>query len=77
MPYQQKHPYLSQIWYMIKYRLHETRQKLCCHRFRSIDTRVHYDQKHGTITITETCVKCGKRFSFTATEKAFGLPERR
>lgn len=81
MAYEQKHPYLSAIWYIIRFKLHTTRQDLCGllggHRFSSVDTDVHYDPENGKFTITETCFKCGKKFSFTTTEKAFGLPERR
>lgn len=53
------------------------RQFLCGlftnHRFNSSDTDCHYNEKEKTFTITETCCKCGKSFSFTASEENFGL----
>lgn len=33
------------------------------------------DDKTKTVTVTETCCKCGKQYSFTATYKQFGIPE--
>lgn len=43
------------------------------HRFNSFDTDCHYNKEEKTFTITETCCRCGKKFSFTAPEKNFGL----
>lgn len=76
MPYHQKHPYLASIWYIIRFKLREVRQKLCRHRFHPMNTRVICDGK-GRVYITETCEKCGKRFTFSTTERALGIPERR
>jgi hypothetical protein len=45
------------------------------HKFLSKDTESKYDPKNKTITITETCCKCGKKFSFTAPAKNFGIPD--
>lgn len=33
------------------------------------------DDKTKTVTIMETCCKCGKQYSFTATYKQFGIPD--
>ena len=43
------------------------------HKFKSSDTDCKYDDVNKTCTITETCYKCGKMFSFTAPSKNFGL----
>ena len=43
------------------------------HSFRSSDTKSIYNDETHTFTITETCCKCGKQFSFTTHEKNFGL----
>ena len=43
------------------------------HKFKSSDTDCKYDDVNKTCTITETCYKCGKKFSFTAPSKNFGL----
>lgn len=44
-------------------------------KFRSTDTVAKCDNKTKTVTITETCCKCGKQYSFTATYKQFGMPD--
>lgn len=54
--------------------------KICCfltggHRFKSGNTKSCCDDKNKTCTITDTCHKCGKKFSFTATYKQFGIPD--
>ncbi len=43
------------------------------HCFGEIPTESYYNAETHEITITETCRKCGKQFSFTAHEKYFGL----
>ena len=43
------------------------------HKFNSIDTVCKYNGKEDTYTITETCCRCGKQFSFSAQSKNFGL----
>lgn len=45
------------------------------HRFKSKDTQCHGDNESRMYTITEACCKCGKKFSFSAQYKDFGLPE--
>lgn len=45
------------------------------HKFKSKDTECKHNEADNTFTITETCCKCGKRFSFTAPSKNFGLHE--
>jgi hypothetical protein len=45
------------------------------HKFKSGSTLAHCDNKTKMCTITETCYKCGKQFSFSATYKNFGIPE--
>ena len=47
------------------------------HKFKSGSTLAHCDDKIKMCTITETCYKCGKQFSFSTTYKAFEIPERR
>lgn len=42
------------------------RQALCRHRFQALHTRSYYDPITDTVIITETCIKCGKQFSFRA-----------
>ena len=32
-----------------------------------------YDDVNNTYTITETCCKCGKQFSFTTSAENFGI----
>lgn len=49
------------------------KQLLCCHKFKSTDTDCKYNKTYDTYKITETCYKCGKKFSFTAPSKNFGL----
>lgn len=34
-----------------------------------------YNEKSKEITITETCCKCGKKYSFTTDIKNFGLDD--
>lgn len=53
------------------------KQRLCGfigsgHGFRNSDTKSIYNEKDYTITIIETCYKCGKTFSFTAPMRNFG-----
>lgn len=43
------------------------------HRFKSKDTQCHVITNR-MYTITEACCKCGKKFSFSAQYKNFGLP---
>lgn len=43
------------------------------HRLNDTDRECKYNEKDKTFTITETCCKCGKKFSFTVPEKNFGL----
>ena len=45
------------------------------HKFKSEDTECKHDEVNKTFTITETCCRCGKKFSFTAPSKNFGLHE--
>lgn len=47
------------------------------HYFLSNDTECKHDETNNTytITITETCCKCGKKYSFTVPAKNFGLRE--
>ena len=45
------------------------------HKFKSGETKSELDDKKKVCTITETCCKCGKEFSFTATYKQFGIPD--
>lgn len=44
-------------------------------KFKSSDTNCVYDDKNKICTITETCYKCGKKHSFTAPSKNFGIPD--
>ena len=46
------------------------------HKFKSGSTLAHCDDKIKMCTITEICYKCGKQFSFSATYKNFGIPEK-
>lgn len=43
------------------------------HRFNNSDTDCKYDAVNKTCTITEICCRCGKKFSFTAPSKNFGI----
>lgn len=43
------------------------------HSFSSVDTKGEYDNENNMFTITETCMRCGKVFQFTASGKTFGL----
>ena len=43
------------------------------HKFQSVDTDCKINDKNNTVTITETCCRCGKQFSFTTDKKNFGL----
>ena len=45
------------------------------HRFKSCDAKTECNDKEKTFTITGTCYKCGKQFSFTGTYKQFGIPD--
>lgn len=38
-------------------------------------TMLKCNDKTKTVTVTETCCKCGKQYSFTATYKQFGITE--
>lgn len=49
------------------------KQLFCIHKFKCSDTDCKYSATYDTYTITETCYKCGKKFSFTAPSKNFGL----
>lgn len=44
-------------------------------KFKSCDTKCHCDDEKKEVTITETCYKCGKKYSFTDTYKHFGIPD--
>lgn len=44
-------------------------------KFKSGTTVSECNDKEKTCTITETCCKCGKKYSFTGTYKQFGIPE--
>ncbi len=55
--------------------MNKIKQFLCGltgHKFNN-NTDCKYDEENKTYTITETCYKCGKKFSFTAPSKNFGL----
>lgn len=65
MSYKQKHPYLSQLWCMAKWKFREIKKHFCRHQFIPGTTDVKWNEDEQTHTITETCCKCGKRFSFT------------
>ena len=57
-------------------KMNKLKQFLCGltnHKFKSNDTDCKYDDVNKTCTITETCCKCGKKFSFTAPSKNFGM----
>lgn len=43
------------------------------HSFKSGDTVCEYDDENKTCTVTETCYRCGKKFSFTAPSRKFGI----
>lgn len=43
------------------------------HRFQSGKSKCEYNKQTDEYTITDTCVRCGKQFSFTAPAKNFGL----
>lgn len=54
--------------------------KICCfltggHKFQAGTTEIECDDDNKTCKVTETCCKCGKKFSFTATYKQFGMPD--
>lgn len=42
-------------------------------KFKSNETQSEYNKQTKEVTITETCCKCGKKYSFTTTIKNFGL----
>ena len=44
------------------------------HKFKS-PAESKCNDKEKTCTITETCCKCGKQFSFTGTYKQFGISD--
>lgn len=46
---------------------------LAHHKFKDTDTKCQYDSEKDEYTITETCCRCGKKFSFSAPAKKFGL----
>lgn len=43
------------------------------HKFMDRDTESKYNSDTCEITITATCCRCGKKFSFTEHESKFGL----
>lgn len=43
------------------------------HKFYDRDTKCEWNEETDEYTITETCARCGKVFSFTAPSKNFGL----
>lgn len=43
------------------------------HKFRSTDVDCQYNVEDDTFTVTQTCCRCGKQFSFTAPSENFGL----
>lgn len=43
------------------------------HKFKSSDTDCKYDDVNKICAITETCCRCGKKFSFTTPSKNFGM----
>ncbi len=45
------------------------------HRYRDSDTQAYCDDKTKECTITVTCYKCGKKESFAAPYKNFGIPD--
>ena len=56
--------------------MNKLKQFLCGltnHKFKSSDTDCKYDDSNNTVTITETCCKCGKKFSYTTSSKNFGM----
>lgn len=61
----ERQSYLKQIRHIIKWKLKEIKKLLCRHRFIPGTTDVKWNEDTQTHTITETCCKCGKRFSFT------------
>lgn len=56
--------------------MRKIRQFLCeitQHKFKSVDKHCYYNANDDTFTITETCCRCGKQFSFTASSECFGI----
>ena len=45
-------------------------------KFKSSDTESKWNDKEKTYTITETCYKCGKKYSSVFTYKELGIPVR-
>lgn len=45
------------------------------HSFKDKDTVCEYNDEDKTCMVTETCYRCGKKFSFTAPSKSFGIPD--
>lgn len=43
------------------------------HRLNNTDRKCKYNEEDKTLTITESCCKCGKKFTFTSHEGKFGL----
>ena len=43
------------------------------HMFKSSDTESKYNDKEKTCTITETCYKCGKKYTTVFTYKQLGI----
>lgn len=44
-------------------------------KFKSSDTESKCDDKEKTCTITETCYKCGKKYTAIFTYKQLGIPD--
>lgn len=57
--------------------MNKAKQFLCGlftgHCLKDTDRKCEYNEEDKTFTITETCCRCGKKFSFTEHEKKFGL----
>ena len=45
-------------------------------KFKSSDTESKCNDKEKTCTITETCYKCGKKYTAVFTYKQLGIPVR-
>lgn len=43
------------------------------HILNDADRKCEYNEEDKTLTITEYCSRCGKKFSFTEPENKFGL----
>lgn len=44
-------------------------------KFKAGETECHCNDKTKMVTITETCYKCGKKYSFTSDYAHFNIPE--